>query len=92
MNKFDQLVEDLTTGKISHTMLQIAYRAAIRQRKDLPEGIKDLLCGRSEYHAGLIYQQFKVISETIGSMELAYRRGTDSNGKILHKKQRQKKL
>lgn len=76
-NKFDQLVEDLTTDKISWTMLQTAVKASIRNRKDLPEGIKDLLCGRSAHHAGLIQKHFQLISETIGSMELAYRRGGD---------------
>ena len=75
LNKFDQLVDDLATGVISATTLQIAYRASIRQRKDLPEGIKDLLCGGSESHSGVLFQLFKAMQETIGSLELAYRRG-----------------
>ena len=76
-NKFDTLVEDLVSGRLGFTHIQIAMRASIRQRKDLPDGIKDLLAGRDATYSGLIFKQFKVIQETIGAMELAYRRGTD---------------
>ncbi len=74
MNRFEQLVEDLATGKLSLNQVQIAIRASIRQRDDLPEGIKDLLSGSGEANAGLIYRMFKPIQEVIGAMELAYRR------------------
>ncbi len=74
MNKFDQLVQDLLDGKLSHTHVQIAYRTYIRQREDLPEGIKDILCGPSG-GSGLIGRAFDQISEMIGGTELAYRRG-----------------
>ncbi len=77
MDKFTQLVEDLVDGKLGFNQIQMAMRASVRQRKDVPESIKDLLCGRSESHAGLIYKMFKLIQEMMGSMELAYRRGTD---------------
>ena len=75
MNKFDQLVDDLTTGALGLTHVQIAIRESVRRRKDLPEGIKDILAGKGESNAGLIYKHFSVIKETIGAMELAYRRG-----------------
>jgi hypothetical protein len=77
MNKFDQLVQDLLDGKLSLNQMQMAIRAFVRQRDDLPEGIKDLLCGRGEASAGLIYKMYKPIQEAIGSMEMAYRRGKD---------------
>ena len=48
---------------------------SIRQRKDIPDGIKDLLSGKGRHNAGLIYKMFEPIQEVIGSMELAYRRG-----------------
>jgi len=75
MNKFDQLVHDLKTGKITHIQLQIAFRASIRERDDIPDPIKDILCGRSESHSGVIYKAFAVIYEIIGCTTLAYKRG-----------------
>ena len=75
MDKFSQLVEDLVEGNLTLTHIQSAVRFSIRQRKDIPEGIKDLLCGRSESYAGLLSTMFRNIGEVIGSMELAYRRG-----------------
>jgi hypothetical protein len=48
MNKFDQLVDDLEKGQLTLNMIQIAIRAYIRQRKNLPTGIKDLLSGSNE--------------------------------------------
>ena len=75
-NKFDQLVVDLSGGELTLTMVQIAIRAYFRQREDIPEGIKDLLCGTGD-SGGLIYKQFSLISLTAGSLELAYRRGAD---------------
>jgi hypothetical protein len=77
MNKFDQLVDDLKNGRLTLNMIQIAIRAYIRQRRDLPTGIKDLLCGSNESNAGLIFKMYQPIREIIGSMELAYRRGKD---------------
>jgi len=74
-NKFDQLVEDLVSGELGLTHVQIAIRTSVRRRKEIPEGIKDLLCGRGESHAGLIYHMFRPIQDVIGAMELAYRRG-----------------
>jgi hypothetical protein len=79
MNKFDQLVKDLADGSLTFLHVQIAMRASVRDRKDLPEGIKDLLCGKGESNAGLIYRTFRLINETIGALELAYRRGEDGD-------------
>lgn len=53
-----------------------AYRESIRRRKDLPEAIKGLLCGTGVGDAGLIMRQWTVMQQTIGNLELAYRRGT----------------
>ncbi len=74
MNRFDQLVEDLNNGNLTHTHIQIAYRTYIRQNDNIPEGIKDILCG-VEATGGLIGRAFNQISEIIGGVELAYRRG-----------------
>ena len=79
MDKFSQLVEDLVKGDLSLTHVQIAIRTSVRQRKDIPEGIKDLLCGRGKHYSGLIYTMFKPINEVIGSIELAYRRGSQTH-------------
>lgn len=75
MNKFDQLVEDLKTGKLTLTHIQMAIRAWIRDRDDISEPVRGLLSGRHEAYAGLIYKQFKVIQETIGTVDMAYNIG-----------------
>lgn len=74
-DKFSQLLEDLISGDLSHNHIQIAYRAALREREDIPEGVRNLLGGTSSRQAGVISLMFRMMSETIGSMELAYRRG-----------------
>ena len=77
MDKFSQLVEDLTTGALTLTQIQIAIRASIRQRQNIPDEIKDLLAGSSDSNPGIICRMFRPIQEVIGSMELAYLRGKD---------------
>ncbi len=77
-DKFSQLVEDLVSGELSLTHIQIAVRASIRQRKDLPDGIKDLLAGKKN-NPGLIYRMFEPIEEVIGAIELSYRRGSQKD-------------
>ena len=77
MDKFSQLVEDLTTGDLTLTQVQIAIRASIRRDKNIPEGIKDLLAGKKN-NPGLVYRMFEPIQEVIGAVELAYRRGSQS--------------
>ena len=78
MNKFDQLVEDLVNGELGLTHVQIAIRTSIRRRKDIPEGVKNLLAGEKK-NAGLIYKMFVPIQDMIGAMELAYRRGSQKD-------------
>jgi hypothetical protein len=75
MNKFDQLVQDLLDGSLSLNQIQMAIRASVRQNPEVPEEIKDLLCGRGEAFSGLIYKIFKVVQEAIGAVELAFHRG-----------------
>ena len=77
MNKFDQLVNDLDTGKLSLNIIQMAIRAHVRESKHTPIEAKDILCGSGDNSPGLIYKQFRVISETIGAMELVVRRAKD---------------
>lgn len=77
LDRFSQLVDDLTTGKLTLTQVQIAIRASIRDRKDIPDEVKDLLAGKGPESPGLIYSMFRPIQQAIGCVELAYRRGTD---------------
>lgn len=77
MNTFEQLVDDLDTGKISLTVIHMAIRAHVRNSKHTPEEAKDILCGSGDNNPGLIYLQFRVLSETIGAFELVVRRAKD---------------
>ena len=74
-NSFQDLMDGLKTGELGHNHIQIAYRAWVRQRKDLPNGIQDLLGGKNEFDAGLLYTLFQAISQAIGACEMANRRG-----------------
>ena len=76
-DKFSQLIEDLDNGVIGMTHIQIAIRTHTKHRIDIPDGIKDLLCGRSERDGGLILGFFRLLNNVIGTTELAYRRGLD---------------
>jgi len=76
MNKFDQLVSDLSDGSLTPTMIQIALRTWVRQNPKVPDGVKGILCGESDGAIGLIGQIFSVIQSVIGKTELAYRRGS----------------
>ena len=66
LNKFDQLVEDLEKGNLSWNQVQIALRSANDQGRFAKE-IKDI-------ENQFIYTAFKLITTTLGSMELIYRR------------------
>lgn len=74
-NSFQELTDHLNNGELGHNHIQIAYRAWLRQREDLPVGIRDLLGGKNETDAGLVYTLFRAISQAIGVCELANRRG-----------------
>lgn len=75
MNRFDQLVQDLIHNRITLNQVQMAIRASIRENPGVPDEVKDILCGRGEAYAGLVYKMFKSIGEAIASVELAFRRG-----------------
>lgn len=74
-DKFTQLVEDLKNGDLTLTHLQIAVRVYVRENNKIPDGVKDLLAGKNEQW-GLIGKSFDIMNQTIGCMELAYRRGS----------------
>lgn len=78
-DKFTQLVDDLVSGKLGLIHIQNAIRASIRQRKDIPEGVKDLLAGKGDTNPGLIFYMFRPIGQAMGTVELAFRRGSDRN-------------
>jgi len=75
INKFDQLLGDLNTGKLTMLHVHIALRTYVKMRKDIPEGARNLLVGKHEGDAGLLGMLYSFIPHVIGSMELAYRRG-----------------
>ena len=73
-NAHSDLSKNLNSGELGHHNIQIAYRAWIKQREDIPNELNDLLCGK-KHSGGLLYEMFTVIHHTIGNVELAYRRG-----------------
>lgn len=75
MNAFDQFLKWLDDGTLSHTMVQIAYRAHVRNSKVFPDGIKDILGGNDSGSSGILGLAFRLIGQIQGNMELAYRRG-----------------
>lgn len=75
-NKYYQLVADIKSGELPLTIVISAIRQSVRESKNIPDEIKDLLCG-TEDDAGYIFRQFQVMRDAMGKMELAYRRGTD---------------
>lgn len=75
-NKYYQLVEDLKSGELPLVTVISAIRQSIRDSKEIPDDIKDLLCGNAA-DSGYIFRQFQVMKDVMGKMELAYRRGTD---------------
>ncbi len=72
MNRHEQLVADLKSGKLTIVNLELAYREYYRKREDVPEGVKNLLVPQG--HGGLL-QFASYIREICGNLELAYRRG-----------------
>jgi len=74
-DKFTQLVEDLKSGKLTFLHIQNAIRVSVRESKNIPDEVKDLLCGKGDAYSGLIFHMFKPIGQAIGTVELAYRRG-----------------
>lgn len=76
MNAHQQLYENLRDKKINHNNIQIAYRAWVRQREDIPEQVRGLLGGHERKEdPGLLDELFRGISHVIGTVELAFRRG-----------------
>jgi len=72
---FEDIVELWAT--MSPLVMINAYRVSIRKRPNsvTPDGVKDLLCGKSEYDSGLIARQWGILQQMIAAIELAYRRG-----------------
>ena len=74
-DEFTRLVDNLVTGELGLIHIQIAVRTYVRRSKHISDDIKDLLAGRSDTEAGLIFKHFQLIEHIIGNIELAYRRG-----------------
>lgn len=73
MNEYAALEKAMFDKKLGHKQICCAYRAWIRHREDIPEGIKNILSIAGG--GGLLGDLFQIVSLTTGSMELAYRRG-----------------
>ena len=89
-NPFQDFLDALCEGSLGHNHVQIAYRAWLRQRRDLPDGIKGLLGGTGDADAGLVYKVFNLISCVTGTLELAYRRGYQAGLDDARRKRRKK--
>lgn len=74
-NKFDQLVDDLLSGKIGNSTFMIAYKTSIRRSKRIHDGCKRILTGTSRGNAGIISMLFRVLFEVVGAIDHAYERG-----------------
>ena len=79
LNEFDRLVANLSSNELTIRMLEMAYREHIRQRKDIPEGARNLLV--SDSGTGLI-QFAENISQIVGNVELSYRRGRQEGKEV----------
>lgn len=77
MNEFDRLVANLDSGEFSTKIIAMAYCAHIRNRKDIPEGARNLLT--SEDFQGLLHPIFALIDPLCSNMELSYRRGVQES-------------
>lgn len=72
LNEFERLVANLKNGEFTLRHLEMAYRGYIRDREDLPEGVKNLLVGTEG--SGMV-RFAGHISEIIGNIHLAFLRG-----------------
>lgn len=82
MDEFDRLVENLCTGELGLKHLEIAYAEYIRRNPVIPEGVKNLLVRYTEYENGLLHKLWLQIGQTVGTVELSYRRGGFSDKEI----------
>ena len=73
MNAQEQLVKWLKEGDLGLIHIDIAVMEWIRDREDLPEGVKNLLVVPGG--GGVIRNLFNQMKSIIGTVELAYRRG-----------------
>jgi len=82
MDKFSQLLKDLDDGQLSLTHISIALSAHYREGKHLPDEIRNIIGGEGQ-GSGLIHRHFKLLSQTIGALELACRRVRDNPEKVV---------
>ena len=78
MDTFDQLVHDLDTERLSLSMLSLALRTHYRHSKDIPENVKDLICGDKDDNSialghGLIHSSCNLLINSIGYILLTSR-------------------
>lgn len=72
-NKYYQLVEDLKSGDLTLNTISMAICQYVKTNEKIPEGARNLLVGYDG--GGYIPEQFEIMRDMIGRMELSYRRG-----------------
>lgn len=75
VNAFQRLVDDLESGELNLTLIDLAVKTWIERRKDLPEGVRNLLVRNGDQGSGSIRVLFHAMKQIIGCTEIAYRRG-----------------
>ena len=78
---FEDIVDLWATN--SPLVMFNAYRQSIRQDPDSPEAIKDQLCGAGEGDSGLIHRTWRLLQDTMGRLDLAYKRGEQRENIVL---------
>jgi len=85
MDKYSQLVQDLNEGSLNLTLVRNAVREHLKNY--LPtvglSDIEDLLVGKNEASAGIVFHVFELITEVKGLLELAYLRGKQAGKEII---------
>jgi len=74
-NIYYKLVDDLSSNKLPLSVVCTAIKESIRRDKNLPEGVKNIVAPYGDVGSGVIDKCFRIIKQSIGETELAYRRG-----------------
>lgn len=72
LNEFGRLVENLRSNEFTISHLEMAYRYYIKTRKDIPEGVRNLLVEAEGAGSLKFAQQIKTL---VGNVHLGYLRG-----------------
>ena len=73
MNEFELLCKNLHDGKLNLTHIAIALSDYYRTSDKVPEELQSIIGGIGE-GSGLVHRHFRLLSNAIGDLELAYLR------------------